>query len=291
MSAIARWATTPNCFSTAPQDGKYLVKLKDVRGQQGEDFSYALTVRPRQPDFAITIDSKDPTISPGSAKEFVVKATRKDGYDGPIRVDITGLPVGFDVTTPLTIQEGQVQAMGVIWAKTDAAAPESDTAKSSLVTATATILGQEITHEAGSLGEIKLGGTPKLTVEIQPAPGGAEPLSSSPNGPLEFAITPGETIMLQVEIQRHAEDGVVSFGKEFSGRNLPHGVYVDNIGLNGLLLLEGQSKREFFLTADDWVPNQTRLFHLSTDAGGGHASLPVFLHVKRDQASNERASR
>ncbi|MCA9077830.1 MAG: hypothetical protein KDA93_22575 [Planctomycetaceae bacterium] len=278
-------------FFTAPDDGEYLVKLKDVRGQQGENFSYALTIRPTQPDFEITVDGKEPAISPGSAKEFVVRATRKDGYDGPIRVDISGLPVGFDATTPVTIQAGQVQAMGVIWANNDAVAPEGDAAKSSVVTATADIRGQDVTHEVGSLGEIKLGEAPKLTVEIQPAPGGAEPLSSSPEGPLEFAITPGETIMLQVEIHRHAEDGVVSLGKETSGRNLPHGLYVDNIGLNGLLLLEGQSKREFFITADTWVPDQTRVFHLSTDAGGGHASRPVILHVRRDQASSERASR
>ena len=44
-------------------------------------------------------------------------------------------------------------------------------------------------------------------------------------------------------------EGPVSFGKEDAGRNLPHGVFVDNIGLNGLMLLEGQNEREFFITA------------------------------------------
>ncbi|MEZ6145857.1 MAG: hypothetical protein R3B91_10675 [Planctomycetaceae bacterium] len=129
-----------------------------------------------------------------------------------------------------------------------------------------------------------------MTVEINPRLAEPKPLSSSADGPLEFAITPGETIMLQVVIERHGEDGEVSFGKEFSGRNLPHGVYVDNIGLNGLLLLSGQSERKIFITADEGVPEQTRMFHLSTDAGGGHATRPVILHVIREKPSSEQAS-
>ncbi len=278
-------------FFSASQDGDFIVKVKDVRGEQGPDFKYTLTVRPRQPNFTVNVEESNPTVSPGSAKEFRVKATREDGYEGPIHVDISGLPSGFEATTPLTIQAGQVEAMGVIWAAADATAPEGDAAKSSIVTATAEIDGQEVTHEVGSLGEIKLGEAPKLMVEIQPAPRGAEPLSSSSDGPLEFAITPGETIMLQVVIERHAEEGEVSFGKEFSGRNLPHGVFVDNIGLNGLLLLSGQSEREFFITADDWVPDQTRMFHLSTSAADGHASRPVILHVRRKESMSEQASR
>ncbi|MEZ6145856.1 MAG: hypothetical protein R3B91_10670 [Planctomycetaceae bacterium] len=68
-------------FFTAPQDGDYLVKLKDVRGQQGPEYRYSLSIRPRQPDFQVKVQGENPTVSPGSAKEFTVQATRLDGYE------------------------------------------------------------------------------------------------------------------------------------------------------------------------------------------------------------------
>ena len=40
------------------------------------------------------------------------------------------------------------------------------------------------------------------------------------------------------------------FGTEGSGRNLPFGVIVDNLGLNGLLVLQNQLESVFFVTAD-----------------------------------------
>ena len=55
---------------------------------------------------------------------------------------------------------------------------------------------------------------------------------------------------------------------------------VDNLGLNGLLILEDQDERTFFVTADESVPRQTRPFHLTTTAAGGISSLPVILHVR-----------
>jgi hypothetical protein len=70
-------------------------------------------------------------------------------------------------------------------------------------------------------------------------------------------------------------------GKEDSGRNLPHGVYVDNIGLNGLLILEGETEREFALTAAKWVPEGRRLIFFRATGDGGQASPAVWLNVKK----------
>ena len=50
----------------------------------------------------------------------------------------------------------------------------------------------------------------------------------------------GETVSARVVIRRkEGFGGEVSFGKENSGRNASQGVYVDNIGLSGLLVLAG----------------------------------------------------
>ena len=73
----------------------------------------------------------------------------------------------------------------------------------------------------------------------------------------------------------------IELGKEDSGRNLPHGVYVDNLGLNGLLIVEGETERSFTLRAPRWVPESSRWIFLRAKQDGGQASQPVLLHVKR----------
>jgi hypothetical protein len=223
-------------------------------------------------------------VNAGSAKEFKVKAHRIDRFDGPTRVDISGLPPGFSVTTPVVIEEGQLEAFGVITAAADAPMPTPENAAATEVTATAVIGETEVAHDINNLGEIKLAEKPKLLAAIQPATGGAQPVGVSPEGWPEYVIRPGETIMLNVQLERNGYDGEVSFGGVGSGRNLPHGSYVDNIGLNGLLILTGQSQREFFITAASWLPEQRRTFHLNTGVEGNQATWPVVLRVEAPTA-------
>jgi WD40 repeat protein len=270
---------------TAPADGDYLVKVKDVRGLQGPDFRYSLAIRPRQPDFKVTLHGADLTVDGGSAKEFKVSAQRLDDFEGPIRVDINGLAAGFSSTSPLTIEAGQIEALGIIMAAEGAVKPAPEVAKQHTVTASAQIGDRTVTHAVNNLGTIKLGPAgPKLRVSVTAAKGGAAPINSaSSSGPLEFAIAPGQTIMLKATVERNGFKGPVFFGNEGSGRNLPFGVIVDNLGLNGLLILENQNEREFFITADGGSREQTRSFHLTTADGGGQSSRPVTLHVRRPQ--------
>ena len=218
-------------------------------------------------------------------------AQRLDGFDGPIRVDITGVPAGFWVTTPLIIEAGQLEALGLIMADTGASPPSADAAKAVAGKATAVVDGREVTHPVNSLGTIRLAPAPKLRIAIGPAEGGPRPISPPGREPLEFAIEPGQTIALTVKVERRGFGGPVPFGNEGSGRNLPFGVIVDNLGLNGLLLLEGQEERTFFVTADRITPEQVRPFHLTTTADGGRSSHPVLLHVRhpgRDPAGRPR---
>lgn len=277
-------------YFTAPADGDYLVRIRDVRGFEGADQTYALTIRPRQPDFRVTVHNTGPTVNAGSGKEFRITAQRIDNFSGPIRVDLSGLPPGFSVTTPIVIEEGQIEALGVITAASDAPPPTAENASTSIVTATASILGQDVTHEAGSLGEIKLAEAPKLLARIVPREGGAVPIAEPADGPLEFEMHPGETIMLGVILERNGFDGVVGFGTAGAGRNLPFGVYIDNLGLNGLLLLDGQTEREFFVTASPWVEPQSRLFFINAGVEGGQTSQPVLLHIRGrdDLASGDK---
>lgn len=278
--SLRRWGTDSRLTFTAPSDGEFLVRVSDTRGFSGPDFKYELTVRPRQPDFKVTLHGANPTVNAGSGKEFFVKAERFDEFDGEIRVDISGVPAGFEVTTPLVIQAGHEIAYGVIRALPEGDQPQASDKPTTRVTATACINGQEVTKEVNGLGNIKRAEPPKLLVSIVPAAGNHA--EQTGDGPLELVIEPGQTMMAIVRVQRNGFTGSVSFGKEDSGRNLPHGVYVDNIGLNGLLIPAGQQEREFFITAAKWVPETTRTFHLKAGADGGQTSQPVILHVRRD---------
>ena len=48
---------------------------------------------------------------------------------------------------------------------------------------------------------------------------------------------------------------------------------------NGLLIVEGQTERDFFITASKIAQPGARLFHLRATADGGQASPPVLIRV------------
>jgi len=150
------------------------------------------------------------------------------------------------------------------------------------LTATARIRGEEVRHELGGLGNIKLGKPAKVRVEVL-ADGDSGSPKQEAGKPLELTIHPGETIRAVVRATREGGfKGEVPFGKEDAGRNLPFGVFVDNIGLSGLLILAVDTERQFFITAGpEWLPETTRLFHLRTTADGGQTTRPVLLHVRK----------
>ena len=270
--------TDSRLIFTAPHDGDFLVRLSDARGFQGDRYDYKLTVRHPRPRFSVSVDGMNPKVNPGTGREFSVTAQRIDGFDGPIQVEIGGLPPGFQATTPLVIQAGQNTALGSIVAARTAPAPTDKNNADSTISATAVIAGQRVDQDCGSLGKIQLGESPKIRVIVETS--GALNEEWSMERPLKLRVRPGATIVARVRIERHGFDGEVSFGKDDSGRNLPHGVYIDNIGLSGLTLREGQTQRDIFITAANWVPATTRTFHLLARVEGNITSLPVILHVE-----------
>jgi hypothetical protein len=98
--------------------------------------------------------------------------------------------------------------------------------------------------------------------------------------PGELVIAPGQTITAVLRVERHGFDGRV----QFNPQNLPHGVIVDNIGLNGVLIPEGQVERTIFLSAARWVPETTRPFYFEAKEEGEQSTRPLVLHVRRSGA-------
>ena len=93
----------------------------------------------------------------------------------------------------------------------------------------------------------------------------------------EVTIAPGGSAICKLRVERLG----IKDRLEFDVDNLPHGVIVDNIGLNGILIPEGQTEQTLYLAAAAWVPETDRLFYAIAKADGEQASLPVMLHVRK----------
>jgi hypothetical protein len=263
---------------TAPKDGEYVARVTDTRGFGGTNFNYTLTIRERRPDFEVSLEGENPQISPGGGREIRFVAKRIEGFSGAIHIDIANLPAGFTASSPIEIETNQIAAVAAVYAAADAKAPETNSASKVKITARAQINDREITHEIKGLREIKLGEKPKLTVEILPGPDRSY-VKEIPGQPLEFTIRPGQTITARVRATRHDFKDRIELGVEDSNRNLPHGLYIDNIGLNGLLVVEGQSEREFFITATKIAKPSVRTFHLRAKADGNQVSPYALIRV------------
>jgi hypothetical protein len=96
-------------------------------------------------------------------------------------------------------------------------------------------------------------------------------------------LAPGRDVTLTVKVERH---------NGFTGRvpiavmNLPHGVRVDDIGLNGVMITEEETSRTVHLVAESWVPPQSQPMvivgrvEVNSPLRNESAALPVELVVK-----------
>lgn len=259
-----------------PADGEYLVRLRDSRDFGGEDFSYTLSVRPESPDFSIrSIDGSSPKLMPGGYKRVGVTIDRIDNFSGPIEIEVTGLPAGIEAVGPITVEQHGLRAYFALHAAADAVIPkEGDSTP--LVRASAKINGRVVSRSK-KLGNVTLTDPPKLTVRLKHAPKTLPHFDQSGLPVLE--IRPGETITAQVAVKRKSYAQRVNFGKEDAALNLPFGVYVDNTGLNGVLITPEENERTFFLTAERWVKPCSRLIFLEAEEAGKPSSNPAVLRV------------
>jgi len=259
---------------TAPWDGDFVVRVGDSRGSAGERFVYRLIVREARPDFAVRLAEFDGTVSAGSGSAFTLLADRKDGFDGDIVCEIAGVPAGWQVTTPLVIQAGHLRARGSV-----SALPGAAKWTAAKISAVAEIDGKKVSHAAGEIGAVKLEAEAPLVVSLQPsgADHSAPPFHRSDvTGVAEITIAPGAILPAWIVVKRNGVKTALRFDVE----NLPHGVVVDNLGLNGITLLEGQDSGEIFLKAAAWVPETDRLVYAVCREAGKQASPPFVLRVR-----------
>ena len=267
-----------------PADGDYFVRMRDVRGLEGERFAYRLTVREPAPDFDITFDPKSFNVPRGGRVSVTVTAIRRDGFDGPIDVELPDMPAGLTATTG-QIPAGADTTVLMVEAAERAAFDSQKAVLRSMsggafdvpglaalkLVARATIDGRPVRRDADvtdPLSVIALAPAPDLVVTT---------------GAQQIEVTAGQEVALTVTVSRH---------NGFTGRvpisvmNLPHGVRVNDIGLNGVMITEQETTRTIHIAVEPWVQPQKQPLLLvgrvevNSPLRNESAALPVQLVIR-----------
>jgi hypothetical protein len=265
---------------TAPADGEYVVRISDVRGEGSDRHAYRLTIREPRPDFRLALSPEHPNVPAGASVPLEVTADRLDGFDGEIEVGLEGLPEGISATGA-TIEAGEMSATLLLTAAVGAKTyvPEGKS--------TIRLVGRA---KAGA-GE--------LVRTVEPADGRCL-LTVLPKPDLDvkttqrkITIVPGTEQGIDAEIVR--QNG-------FGGRvpidlkNLPFGVRVLDVGLNGVLITENETARRFTIICEPWVRPLQRLVYCTvrteteSPASTEIAAEPILLEVAPKPAAR-RANR
>ncbi len=250
----------------APEDGEYIVRIGDTRGQQGPDYAYRLLIHPPRPDYKLILSPENPNLPKGGATVVNVECERYDGFENAVDVRMEGLPKGFSATST-TIEAGETSASILIQAAPDAITPSQPESGSIRIVGRARIGGQEVVRAVEPDNGARV-------LTLMPAPDVRVATDRQ-----EVTIHPGEEIMLEVRANRQGSYG----GRiPIEVRNLPFGVQVQNIGLNGILVTEEDTSRKVAIRCEPWVKPQTRQFYMVANVEGGFpsAGAPITLKVE-----------
>jgi cytochrome c/WD40 domain-containing protein len=272
---------------TAPADCRYIIKVTDTRGWGGERYVYALIIRQPMPDFRVKLAGTNPTVMPGASVGFSFRAERIDGFDDSIQIDITGLPAGYFASSPLLMEAGHDLISGSLRAAPDAAA-HADWSKLKI-----TAKAKALVHDAGIFGKVTLGAAPKFIIVMEPDVGGKAVMREikDETKPLEITLAPGQTVKAWIRAVRMGNDGILSLDVH----GLPHGVIVDDIGLNGVQIRAKENERPIFFRAANWVKDQDALIHAALssarnehDSAGLQTSFPMLMKIRKAVGVAER---
>lgn len=109
----------PQLYFQAPADGKYVVAVRDLHGRGGEPFFYYLRAESSGPDFELSGEYYYAMLAPGTHTMWFAKLNRLNGFNGPVKIEVTGLPEGVTYT-PVTIPAGMNHCGMILSAATDA---------------------------------------------------------------------------------------------------------------------------------------------------------------------------
>jgi hypothetical protein len=259
---------------TAPADGDYFVRIRDVRRLSGERFAYRLAIHEPQPDFSLAIEPVNPNVPLGGSRDLRVRATRRDGFGGEIEVKLLNLPTGFTATTA-KIPAGQNTCVVIL-----STSPDAKGHFSLMAEGVATINGQRVVREVPGTQAFDI-------VSVAPPP---EVLVFTKERVVDVA--PGEDAFVNISIKR--QEG---FGGRvpFEVIGLPHGVTLRDLGLNGILITEGETSTRFRFDVQPWVrPQEQQIFIVGRIETSGRQqqrfpAAPITLSIKQRERTASSA--
>ncbi len=125
-----------------PADGTYYVHIGDTARKGGEEYAYRLRISAPRPDFELRVVASSASLRQYGATGLTVYAARKDGFDGPIKIDLKDPPPGFK-SEPVVMGPKQSIARIVFRGNVASHEPVNIT-----VAGTAKVGDQKITHAA-----------------------------------------------------------------------------------------------------------------------------------------------
>jgi hypothetical protein len=226
---------------------------------------YRLTARKPEEDFRISFTPRNPNVPPGSAIALTVQAFRIDGFAGPISLGVEGLPKGI-TATPALIPPGQVFATILLKSEPEISALSGKAFPIQLAGNAVAASGKPLRRVANEEDSLKL-------LSVMPRP---DITVSAITKVVE--IEAGGTADVHLEIAR--QNG-------FKGRipvavlNLPPSVRVLDVGLNGVLINEDETKRSFTLAA---LPDSQSLEQVIYLAGNVETRSPQMSQYAAPEA-------
>ena len=236
----------------APAEGRYFVRVSDARSLSAPSSTYRLSIRPRQGDFRISMTPEHPNVPRGGRLPVTVNLDRLDGFDQAVDVQLNGLPPGITATATRILPEffsGTIVLSAEESA--DTGVPADDAPRVELVGKALLNSGspkaepQELVRQSTPFGDrhlVRVTAPGDLKVTVEPA---------------IAEISPGQELRFTVSIERL---------NGLTGRipvdvlNLPHGLRVLDVGLNGVLITDQESSRSFVVKCDPWAPVGENLF-------------------------------
>lgn len=191
---------------TAPADGHYTAEIRDLHLRGGPEYVYFLKITHSRPYFELTIDTDKTQLTPGTGGVVFVRVIRKNGFQGAVQLEVSGLPA------KVTARCGRILA-----GSQDGCILLQAAAGASMSAANITITGTEIKtpdnkNEAPALVTVAVpyqetylpgGGRGHWPVQMHTVAVGAESdirkvsLSTS-----ELNLKPGESQKIDVHIER-----------------------------------------------------------------------------------------
>src|SRR5262245_14148565 len=243
---------------TPPADGDYVVCLRDLHSKGGDTWVYYLEADWARPDFTLRCDPDKAMLGPGTSMPWYVQVTRSGGFEGPVAVEVQGLPKGVSVN-PLTIPPTMTQGLLVLTAD-DGAAIDAANVK---VVGKAVVKGADgqeetLVRPVTANQEIYFpgGGRGRFDVNMQPvAVTEASDILAVEVSQREVKLKPGEEVKIEVTIKRRPDydkaatlDVLMQHLGTVFGNPLPPGVTV--VEAKSKTLLGTTSKGHIVLKAE-----------------------------------------